>query len=184
MDPILEILNRGVERLLGRASGPLHLRLFIMPTVVTILAIRAGLRDVRERQPTFAWALVTMPSQRRQLFRSALKDIGKIFAVACVLDTIYQLFVLREFHIVELLIVAVACAVVPYVLVRGPVTPLMGLFYRKRAQSAGGATPDAEHRNQKRDDVAALPHPPDADKHGADWPGAGPSDGPPAGVNP
>ena len=30
----------------------------------------------------------------------------------------------------------------------------------------GGATPDTEHRNQRGDDVAALSHPPDANKHG------------------
>ena len=64
MDTILEMLSRGVEQLLGRAGGPLHFRLFMMPTVVTILAIRAGLRDARERHPTFVWALLRMPSQR------------------------------------------------------------------------------------------------------------------------
>ncbi len=156
----------------------------IMPTVVTILAIRAGLRDAREGQPTFVWALLTMPSQRRRRFRSGVKDVGRIFAVACVLDTIYQLFVLREFHIGQLLIVAVACAVVPYGLVRGPVTLLASLFYRNRVGSAGGPTLDTEHGNQRRDHVAALSHPRDAKKHGADWPNSGPADGPAAGVNP
>jgi hypothetical protein len=156
----------------------------IMPTVVTILAIRAGLRDAREGQPTFVWALLTMPAQRRRRFRSGVKDVGRIFAVACVLDTIYQLFVLREFHIGQLLIVAVACAVVPYVCFRGPVTLLASLFYRNRACSAGGPTLDTEHGNQTRDPVAAVSHPPDAKKHGGDWPSPGPADGPAAGVNP
>ena len=89
------------------------------------------------------------PAQRRRRFRSGVKDVGRIFAVACVLDTIYQLFVLREFHIGQLLIVAVACAVVPYGLVRGPVTLLASLFYRNRARSAGGPTLDTEHCNQE-----------------------------------
>ena len=156
----------------------------IMPTVVTILAIRAGLRDAREGQPTFVWALFTMPSQRRRRFRSGVNDVGRIFAVACVLDTIYQLVVLREFHIGQLLIVAVACAVVPYGLVRGPVTLLASLFYRNRDRSAGGPTLDTEHHNERRDHVAALSHPPDTKKPGADWPRPGPADGPAAGVNP
>ena len=156
----------------------------IMPTVVAILAIRAGLRDAREGQPTFVWALLTMPAQRRRRFRSGVKDVGRIFAVACVLDTIYQLFVLREFHIGQLLIVAVACAVVPYGLVRGPVTLLASLFYRNRARSAGGPTLNTEHRNQPRDPVVALSQPRDTNQDGADWPSAGPSDGPAAGVNP
>lgn len=50
MDAISEIFSRAIEQLLGRASGPLHLRLVIQPIMATILAIRAGLRDAREGQ--------------------------------------------------------------------------------------------------------------------------------------
>jgi hypothetical protein len=44
--------------------------------------------------------------------------------VAVVLDTIYQLFVLRTFYPLQLLVVAVSCAVVPYALSRALVTRL------------------------------------------------------------
>jgi len=131
MDAILEMLSRGVEQLLGRAGGPLHLRLVIMPTVVTILAVRAGLRDAREGQPPFLWAILTNPPERRRLLRSGVKDIGRIFIVALVLDTTYQLVVLRAFYPVQLLIVAVACAIVPYVLIRGPITRLTRGFCKQ-----------------------------------------------------
>ena len=47
MNPIAESLTRGVEQLLGRASGPLHFRLILQPIVATALAIRAGLRCPR-----------------------------------------------------------------------------------------------------------------------------------------
>ena len=124
MDTIVEMLSRGVEQLLGRASGPLHFRLLMMPTVVTILAVRAGLRDAREGQPAFFWALLTNRGKRRRLLYSAVKDIGRIFIVAVVLDTAYQILFLRAFYIVQLLIVAVACAIAPYVLIRGPVARL------------------------------------------------------------
>ena len=66
-------------------------------------------------------------------FRSELKDIGRVFVVALVLDTTYQLVVLRWFYPVQLLIVAVACAVVPYALVRGPVTRLARALSRRRS---------------------------------------------------
>jgi hypothetical protein len=149
MDAFLEMLNRGVEQLLGRASGPLHLRLLMMPTVVTILAVRAGLRDARQGRQTFLWAFLTMPNERKRLLRSALKDIGRIFVVAVLLDTAYQIFVLRAFYVAQLLIVAVGCAVVPYVLIRGPVTLLMRGLYQNRAKGDGLAAnnlPDAEGR--------------------------------------
>src|SRR5512137_1040446 len=128
MDTILEMLSRGVEQLLGRAGGPLHFRLLVMPTVVTVLAVRAGLRDAREGHPAFLWAAITNGSERPRLMRSALKDIGRIFIVALVLDTTYQVIALRWIYPVQLAIVAVGCAIVPYVLVRSPVSRIARLL--------------------------------------------------------
>jgi len=115
-----------------------------MPLVVTILAIRAHLRDVREGRPTELWAFLKDPTQRRLLLRSGLKDFGKVFVVACVLDTTYQIMVLRSFYPAEMLVVAVVCAIVPYFLVRGPVTRIARLLYRKWAGpvAQSGTTPN------------------------------------------
>lgn len=136
MDTILHMLSHGFEQLLGRFSGPLNFRLFVMPTVVTILAIRADLRDAREGRPAPLGAFITNPIERRRLFRLAVKDVGRIFIVALVLDTTYQLWVLRSFHIGQLFIVAVVCAVVPYVLVRGPITRLVRRLFHHKSESA------------------------------------------------
>jgi len=130
MDTLWHLISRGVDELLGRFSGPLHFRLFVMPTVVTILAIRADLRDAREGRPVVLGAFLTDPAERQRLIRSTIKDVGRIFLVAVVLDTTYQLWVLRSFHLGQLLIVAIGCAVVPYVLVRGPITRLARLAFR------------------------------------------------------
>ena len=133
MDAILEIFNRGVEQLLGRASGPLQFRLFVMPTVVTILAIRAGLKDAREGRPAFLWGIISNPTERRSRLLAGWKDITRIFVVAMVLDTAYQLMVFRAFYVGQALIVAVVCAIVPYVLFRGPANRLARLLSRKKA---------------------------------------------------
>jgi len=141
METILHTLSQSVEQLLGRASGPLHFRLFVMPIVVTILAIRAHLRDVREGHPIYLGAFLTNPAERRRLFRSGLKDFGKVFVIACVLDTIYQILMLKAFYPGQMLIVAVACAIVPYFLIRGPVTRLV-YAWRQRRRGAAEATTD------------------------------------------
>ncbi len=133
MDAILALLSREVGQLLGRESGPLHFRLVMMPTVVTVLGIRAGLKDAREGQPPFLWTILTDPGERRRLFRSELNDVGRVFIMALVLDTTYQLVFLRWFYPVQLLIVAVACAIVPYALVRGPVTRLARALSSRRS---------------------------------------------------
>jgi hypothetical protein len=150
MDTILQMIHRDFGELIGRASGPLKFRLFVMPTVVTILAIRADRRDAREGRPARLGAFITNPTERGRLFRMALKDIGRIFIVALVLDSLYQLFVLKAFHIDQLLVVAVVCAVVPYVLVRGPITRIARLLFDKKSEqareSAARAATDAHLR--------------------------------------
>ena len=150
MDAILDILNRGVEQLLGRANGPLQLRLVVMPTVVTILAIRAGLRDARTGEPAFLWGIISDPSRRRQRVRAAWRDVTRIFIVAIVLDTVYQVMVLRAFYVVQALIVAVACAIVPYVLFRGPAARLARVLSGKKARAANVSAGDTTESEEGR----------------------------------
>jgi hypothetical protein len=107
-----------------------------MPTVVTILAVLADRRDAREGRPAPLGAFFTDPVERQRLLRMALKDIGRVFVVAIVLDTIYQLWVFRWVYPGEVLVVAVACAIVPYVLVRGPIIRSIRWLFVRRADSA------------------------------------------------
>jgi hypothetical protein len=116
-----EILRRVWENLIGRSTGPINFRLIIQPTVASIIAIRAGLKDAREGRPAFLWAAVSNPGYRPQLLRQGWKDVGKVFILALVLDSIYQLAVNRGVYVLELLITATVLAIVPYVLIRGPV---------------------------------------------------------------
>ena len=125
MDAIQDAVKTAVEELLGRASGPLHFRLIMQPIVAALLAIKAGKRDADAGEPAFLWELFTRPEQRSRLVASAWKDIGKIFIVALVLDTAYQLIVVRSFHLVQTLIVGTVLAILPYALLRGPVARLM-----------------------------------------------------------
>lgn len=144
MDLLLDALSQNVERILGRASGPLNFRLVMMPIVVTILAIRAHLKDVREGHPLYLGAFFTSPTERRRLFRSGLRDFGKVFVVACVLDCTYQFLVFRQFFPIEMLIIAVACAIVPYFLIRGPITRVVNLLHRRWGGAAAPATAPAQ----------------------------------------
>ena len=57
--------------------------------------------------------------------------------MAMLLDTAYQLAVFRAFYVVQALIMAVVCAVVPYVLFRGPATRLARGLAGKRTEISG-----------------------------------------------
>jgi hypothetical protein len=130
MDAIIDMFSRAIEQLLGRASGPLHFRLILQPIIASVLAIRAGLRDAREGQPAFLWTFLMHPLDRRELVQSGWSDLSKIFVVAIVLDTIYQLFVLHGFFVVQTLIVVAVVALLPYVVLRGPVARIARLFMK------------------------------------------------------
>ena len=119
-----DIFRRFWENLIGRSSGPMHLRLVIQPAVAGVLAIRAGLKDAREGRPAFLWSAITNPAYRPELLRQGARDVGKVFIVAVVLDAVYQLIVQRGVFLLELLVVATVLAIVPYVLIRGPVSRL------------------------------------------------------------
>jgi hypothetical protein len=125
------MLQRFWQDLIGRSTGPMHLRLMIQPTVATVLAILAGLEDARQGRPAFLWAAATDAGHRRELLRHGWKDVRKVFIVAIVLDAVYQLIFERGVHILELLSVATALAIVPYVLVRGPVARIRKRLYRR-----------------------------------------------------
>jgi hypothetical protein len=145
MDTILDMLSHRGEHLIGRFGGPLNFRLIIMPLVVTVLAIRAHMKDVREGRPTELGAFFKNPAKRQRILRTGLRDVGRIFIVACVLDAAYQIWVLRSFYLGELLVVAMVCAVVPYFLVRVVITRFVRMLYQKWAARKQTTKVRADH---------------------------------------
>ncbi|MGB7098492.1 MAG: hypothetical protein WBD95_06950 [Xanthobacteraceae bacterium] len=110
------------EMLIGRADGPLTFRLIFQPTVAAIFAIRAGLKDARAGRTPYFWSVLKNPLDYDGLLRDGWKDIGKVFIVAVVLDVVCALIVHRWIFPGQALLVGTALAIVPYVLIRGPVT--------------------------------------------------------------
>jgi hypothetical protein len=118
----MDELQRAIEQLFGRMTGPLYFRLILQPIMATVLAIRAGLRDERENRSAFFWEVVSNPEERRRLLHSAWKDVGRVIILAVVIDTVYQVWVLKSFYLLQALIVTFLLSVFPYILIRGPVT--------------------------------------------------------------
>jgi hypothetical protein len=120
-----DILSRMSENLVGRLSGPMRFRLVMQPLMAVLFAIRDGRKDARQRRPAYFWALFTHAGQRRDLLRSCWKSVGKIFILALILDAIYQFLELHWFYPGEAVIMALVLAIVPYVMLRGPVNRLI-----------------------------------------------------------
>lgn len=120
-----DTLIRIVDNLIGRVSGPMKFRLLLQPTMAIIFAIRDGLKDAREDRVPYFWAIFTSPAHRKTLLREGWKAVGKVFVIAVIMDAVYQFMVLRWFYPGEALIVAFILALLPYLLIRGPVNRIM-----------------------------------------------------------
>ena len=119
------LANRFAD-IIGRIHGPMHARIYIQTLVAAMLAVRAGLRDAREGNPPYFWALAFDAGHRRELLAGGWKDIAKVFVAALVLDVVYQIYHLHMVYPIEAIVVAILLAVVPYLLVRASVTRLFG----------------------------------------------------------
>ena len=109
------------EQLAARVTGPMKFRLVLQPAMAIFFAVRGGLKDAREGKPPYFWGLFTDPGEREAMLKNGWKSVGKVFILAAVLDAIYQFIELRWFYPGEAVIVAIILAILPYLLVRGPV---------------------------------------------------------------
>ena len=117
-----DLFFRIIEDLVGRVSGPMQFRLILQPVMAAIFAIRSGLKDAKEERPAYLWAMFTNPAHRVDLMRDGWKSVGRVFIFAIVMDAIYQFIVIRWFYPGEAFLVAAILALIPYLLIRGPVT--------------------------------------------------------------
>jgi len=117
-----------IAHLFGRLDGPLHFRFILQPVMAIIFATIDGIKDAKLGKPAWFWAVATTPEHRRELLKSGWKHFGKIFILAIVLDLVYQFKVQDRVYPLEILTVALALAVVPYVLLRGPINRIAKVF--------------------------------------------------------
>jgi hypothetical protein len=114
-----EMLARVWDNLIGRTTGPMQLRLILQPLMASIFALLAGLNDARAGKPPYFWSIFVSPGYRREMLHDGWKSIGKVFIAAMALDVVYQLIVERWVYPLEVIIVALILAIVPYLIVRG-----------------------------------------------------------------
>ena len=120
----LDQVWRAWEQMVGRLEGPFVFRFALQPAVAAWLAIRAGLADARNGRAPYLWSVLSNPLERRQLVRDGFMDVSRVFVVAVLLDVIYQLIVFGWIYPLQALLIAAVLALLPYALLRGPITRL------------------------------------------------------------
>ena len=116
-----DFLTSFAADLIGRIDGPMQFRIYIQPMMAVAFAIRDGRKDANDGRGAYGFALLADAKHRTYLLRDGWKGISRIFVLAYSLDIIYQFVALHGWHPLQALTTAVLLAIVPYVLLRGPV---------------------------------------------------------------
>lgn len=120
------LIARVTENLIARVTGPMKFRLVLQPGMAIFLAVREGLKDARQGKPPYFWGCLTDRGERKAMLEEGWKSIGKVFTLAVVLDIVYQLIEHRwHVYLGEAALVAIILALVPYLLIRGPINRII-----------------------------------------------------------
>jgi hypothetical protein len=127
-----EVRHRVWEQLIERPTGPMAFRFILQPIMAVIAALRDGIEDAKSRRSAYLWTLLTNPLERGSRLREGLISTARVILLGLGMDLIYQFIVLKTFYPGEAVIVAIALAFFPYLLLRGPIARIA----RRRLDSA------------------------------------------------
>jgi hypothetical protein len=116
-----EVRHRVWEQLVARPTGPMAFRFILQPVMAGIVAMRDGIADANAGRTAYFWTLLADPLERGGRLREGLIATARIILLGLGMDVIYQLIVLKTFYPGEAVIVAIALAFFPYLLLRGPI---------------------------------------------------------------
>jgi len=116
-----EVHSRIWSDIIKRPAGPMSFRFILQPVMAAIAALHDGLKDARTGRSPYLWTMLTKRTERGGRFREGLIATGRIILLGLVMDTIYQVTVLKAFYPGEAVIVSILLAFVPYLLLRGPI---------------------------------------------------------------
>ena len=114
-----EVRTRLWQNLFERPGGPMVFRFFLQPTMAAIAAWRDGVDDARTGRSPFFMGALADPAQRTVRLNEALVATAHIILLGLGMDGIYQAIEFKSFHPAEAVIIALALAFVPYVVLRG-----------------------------------------------------------------
>jgi predicted thioredoxin/glutaredoxin len=109
------------SELIGRLHGPFSFRFVLQPLMASIFAIRDGVKDARAGKPAYFWNVVTQPAERQELLREGWHRVLRVVIIGVVMEVLYEVIVFHAIRPLQLVVIVLGLAFVPYLLVRGPV---------------------------------------------------------------
>ena len=117
-----EVRDRVWHDLLERPSHLFRFQFILQPVMAGIAALHDGMADAKKGRTPYFWALVSRPSHWLGRLEEGVISTARVLLLGLVMDTIYQLIVLKTFYPAEAAIVAIVLAFIPYLILRGPIT--------------------------------------------------------------
>src|SRR5262245_10844385 len=106
--------------LIGRLHGPFAFRFVLQPIMASIFAIRDGVLDAYEGKPAYLWGVLKQPAGRGDLLREGLRHDLRIIVLGVVMELLYEVIVFKRIQPLQLVMVVLGLAFVPYLILRGP----------------------------------------------------------------
>jgi hypothetical protein len=131
-----EVHQRIWRDIAERPGGPMSFRFLLQPTMAFIAALHDGVRDARDHATPYLRTIIRDPDQRGGRLREGLFATARIVLLGLGMDAVYQWRVHDTFYPGEALLVTFLLAVVPYLLLRGPVS----LIARRFVHPSSGST--------------------------------------------
>lgn len=128
-----DITNAFLNAVGIRHDGPMAFRLILQPLMSLIYAIIAGVKDAKAGKKPLIEALIFGKTKRTRsdMLKEIWKDVGKVFILAVIMEVIFEIIEFKTIHPLDVLRVAFWLAIVPYLLMRGPVERIVELFIKK-----------------------------------------------------
>jgi hypothetical protein len=122
----IEVHKRLWHDIFDRPGGPMSFRFVLQPAMAVIAALHDGLRDARLGRAPYLTRLLSGYDDRASVLGEAMVSTGRIILLGLVMDGVYQFIVLKTFYPGEMVVIALALALVPYLLLRGFFSRLIG----------------------------------------------------------
>jgi predicted thioredoxin/glutaredoxin len=116
--------------LIGRLHGPFAFRFVLQPIMAAAFALLDGIRDAEKGRPAYFWRVVTAPAERRELLREGWHRVLRVIVLGVVMELLYEVIVFKTIQPLQLVVVVLGLAFVPYLLLRGPICRIASRWIR------------------------------------------------------
>ena len=127
-----EVHRRLWHDIFERPGGPMSFRFVLQPVMAAIAAFHDGFKDAIRGSAPYLKRLVSGSGDRTDLFSEAVLSTSRIILLGLAMDGVYQYTVLKTFYPGEMVVIALALAFVPYLLLRGPSSRLANWWQDRR----------------------------------------------------